>query len=319
MFRTSAWLAAFGILLSAGAANGQSWPTRPVRIIVPTAAGGANDIFARLLGSNLEKRFSQPFVVEARPGALSQIGTEAVVKSPPDGYMLLLTSIQVASEEALNPAWNMRFERDLTPVSMFVGGGIVIVASNKLPVKTLAELIAYSKANPGKLNQAEAGGISTDLAILKHRSGAGRVETILYKGAQAAFQAIVAGEADFYGGSVLDAVPLEKAGRLRILAYGERARHPLLPQTPTAAEALRIEDFDASYWFLLAGPAGLPRDIVTGLHAATQEAIRTPEVSQRIASFGMRPLEMTPEEAREKVVARIRMLQKLSAEGVKFR
>jgi tripartite-type tricarboxylate transporter receptor subunit TctC len=319
MHRIASRLAALALVVASGAALAQSWPSKPVRLIVPTAAGGANDVFARLIGASFEKRFGQPFVVEARPGALSQIGTEAVVKSPADGYTLLVTSIQVASEEALNPAWNMKFENDLTAISMFVGGGIVLVASNKLPVKNLAELVAYSKANPGKLNQAEAGGISTDLAILKHRAGAGRVETILYKGAQPAFQAVVTGEADFYGGSLLDAVPLEKAGRLRILAYGERTRHPMIPQVPTIAEALGMDDYEASYWFLLAGPAGLPRDIVTRLNAATNEAMKTPEVAEKVANFGMRPLELTPEQARERVIARIRLLQKLSAEGVKFR
>lgn len=319
MPRIAQRLAALALAMVSASAFAQAWPSKPVRLIVPTAAGGANDIFARLIGSSFEKRFGQPFVVEARPGALSQIGTEAVVKSPADGYTLLVTSIQVASEEALNPAWNMKFENDLTAISMFVGGGVVLVASNKLPVKNLAELIAYSKANPGKLNQAESGGISTDLAILKHRTGAGRIETILYKGAQPAFQAVVAGEADFYGGSLLDAVPLEKAGRLRILAYGERTRHPMIPQVPTMAEALGMDDYEASYWFLLAGPAGLPRDIVTRLNTATNEAMKTPEVAGKVANFGMRPMELTPEQARERVVARIKLLQKLSAEGVKFR
>jgi tripartite-type tricarboxylate transporter receptor subunit TctC len=313
------WAAAVVLAALSTTAAAQAWPSKPVRIIVPSTTGGALDIFARLLGGAYEKQLGQPFVTDNRPGALSQIGTEAVVKSPPDGYTLLLTSIQVASEEALNPAWTMKFERDLTAVSMFAGSGQVIVVSNKLPVKNLAELIAYSKANPGKLNQAQSGGISTDMAILKHRLGAGRMEEILYKGSQPAIQAVVTGEADWFGASVTDALPLEKAGKLRMIAYTERARHPLLPQVPTVNEAAGIDDYDASFWFLIAGPAGLSRDIVTKLHGATQSAIRSPEIGEKVANFGMRPLDFSPEQARDRVTARIRLLQKLSAEGIKFR
>jgi tripartite-type tricarboxylate transporter receptor subunit TctC len=305
-------------VLQSAPALAQAWPSKPVHIIIPTAAGGATDVLTRLLTAQYEKRYGQPFVIEFRPGALSQIGTEAVVKSPPDGYTFLSTSTQIVSEEALNPAWTIRFERDVTAVSLFVGGAIAIVSSTKLPVNTLAELVAYAKANPGKLNQAESGGISTDLAIFKHRLGL-RSETILYKGAQASIQAVATGEADFYGATVLDALPLEKAGRLKILAYGERSRHPMLPQTPTVNEALNIDWFDGSFWFFLGGPAGLPRDIVTSLHAATQDALRAPEVAQRIATFGMRPLDLTPEQTREQIVSRIRLLQKMVAEGVKLR
>jgi tripartite-type tricarboxylate transporter receptor subunit TctC len=313
------WTALLALAAISAVAQAQSWPSKPVRIIVPSTTGGALDIFSRLFGGAFEKQLGQPFVTDNRPGALSQIGTEAVVKSPADGYTILLTSIQVASEEALNPAWTMKFERDLSAISMFAGSGQVIVVSNKLPMKTLAELIAYSKANPGKLNQAESGGISTDMAILKHRLGAGRMETILYKGSQPAIQAVVAGEADWFGASVTDALPLEKAGKLRMIAYTERARHPLLPQIPTVNEAAGIDDYDASFWFLFAGPAALPRDIVTKMHAATQQAMRTPDIGEKVSNFGMRPLDFSPDQARDRVVARVRLLQKLSSEGIKFR
>lgn len=319
-FRHTVFLSLAMLCVPVNAQTAADYPSKSVRLIVPFPPGGATDVLARIAGAYFGSVFKQPFVIENRPGAFTQIGTEVVVKAPADGYTLLNASINPSSEQALNKDWPFKLERDMTPIAMYGQGGYAIIASNNVPIANLRDLVAYSKANPGKLNEAASSGVGTDMAILKHQIGAGPVETIVYKGGPQAVQAIVTGEAHLFGAAVLDVVQLAKDGKLKIIAYSERERHPLLPNVPTANESgVGLTNFDAAFWFVLIGPAGLPPEIVAKLSAATRDLVKTPDFVNRIAAFGMRPLSMSPQETRDRMIARIKLLEQISAAGVKLR
>lgn len=312
------------LLLAAGAALAQpagQYPTRPVKIMLPFAPGGATDVLARMLASFNEKKFGQPFVVENRPGGQTLIGIDAAAKSAPDGYTLLVTSSNVIVEEALNPDWTVRMDRDLSTVSLFAGGGYALAVSNNVPIRNMQEFVAYTRANPGKLFQAQAGAISADIEILKFRLKAGPVESIVYKGGPLSVQAIVSGEANLYGAAVLDVSELEKAGKLKILLYTESNRHPLIPHVPTAKELnMGIDDYAAGFIFALMGPAKIPTDIVNRLNAASQEWVRSEAFANlAVKKFGMTPYTLSATESRDRMMARLKSYSDAKAAGVKLR
>jgi len=315
-----------GMLLSMLAAtvalaqSGADYPARPVRIIVAFAPGGQTDTMARLTAAFMEKRFKQSFFVENRPGGQTLIGTDAVAKAAPDGYTLLVTASNIAGEQVVNKDWPLRWERDLTMISIFAGSGYALVVSNKLPVNNLKELVAYSKANPGKLNQAEAGSISPDMAILRYKLGMGPVESVLYKGGPLSVQAIAAGEVEMYGASVIDVAQLEKAGKLKILLYTERDRHPLAPHVPTPREVgMGLDDFEAGFWFALMGPAMLPADINTKLNAAARDLAKSPEFIDKVTSSGAQVYQLSTAESTAKAQAMVKRYQEAMAAGIKLR
>jgi len=311
-------------LIAAGAAFAQpagQYPNRPVKIMLPFAPGGATDVLARMLASFNEKKFGQPFVIENRPGGQTLIGIDAAAKSAPDGYTLLVTSSNVIVEEALNPDWTVRMDRDLSTVSLFAGGGYALVASNNVPIKNMQEFVAFTRANPGKLFQAQAGAISADIEILKFRLKAGPVESVLYKGGPLSVQAIVSGEANLYGAAVLDVAELEKAGKLKILLYTDADRHPLIPHVPTARELnMGIDDYTAGFIFALMGPAKIPTDIVNRLNAASQEWVRSQAfVDLAVKKFGMTPYTLSAAESRARMMATLKSYADAKAAGVKLR
>jgi len=306
--------------LVTSAAQAQAYPNKPVRVIVPFAPGGATDTLSRLAAAAMEKSFGQSYVVENRPGGNTLIGTDYVAKAAPDGYTLLVQSNSVAGEEATNKDWNIRFERDLTPISLFAGSGYALIVSNNIPVKSFAELVSYSKANPGKLNQAQAGAIAPELEILKYKLKMGAMESVLYKGGPLSVQSIVAGDCQFYGAAVLDVVQLSKDGRLKVVAYTGRERHPLLPDVPVIAETgVGLNDYEAGFWFVLLGPAKLPQDVVNKLASASADMVKTPEFVAKLNAFGMTGFTMGPQQAHDRIARHIKDIQEAAAAGLKVR
>jgi tripartite-type tricarboxylate transporter receptor subunit TctC len=305
-------------LLMPQTARGQAagYPSKTVRLVVPFAPGGATDITARLLAGNLEKQFGQSFVIENRPGAATFVGADAVAKSPADGYTLLYNANSLAVEQVVNKNWTLRFDRDLSIVSMFTRFGIALVVNPSLPINNLRDLQTWAKANPGKLTQSLAVAASADVDEIKAHLGITSLD-VPYKGAQAMLQAVVAGEAQFSTAFPLDAVPLMQAGRVRAIVYMEKTRHPLLPNVPTVAESgVGLDNFDSVYWFAVFAPTGLPGDITARLHTATQVALKAPDVAERLQKLGTQPYFASTAEARAKVLEDLKINESRLARGL---
>lgn len=306
------------------AAMGQgaaTFPSKPVRLVVAYAPGGPTDVVTRLVGAFLQKKWNQPFVVENRPGANTQIATTAVVQSPADGHTLLMTSDTVASNQVVDPNWPYKVAKDLTPVGLLAGTGYTIIVTNGIPVKTMKELVDYIKANPGKVNEAMGGTVHLPMLDLERRLGLKDITAVIYKGNPEATNAVMSGEAHYYApGSPVTVVKLAEAGKLKIVAYTDKERHRMMPTVPTVAESgVGLPDFSSTVWFALMGPASVPQDIVAKLNGGIQEALKDPEVSQKIESFGLRPLLSSVAETQQQVSRTLKTIEELAASGVKVR
>ncbi|HET9650775.1 MAG TPA: tripartite tricarboxylate transporter substrate-binding protein, partial [Usitatibacter sp.] len=249
-----AWLAAMVALLPL-AASAQAWPAKPVKIVVPFAAGGATDVVARLLAQKLQEAWGQPVVVEDRAGAGGNIGADVVAKSEPDGYTLLMTSGSIVTA---NPFMykNMPFDaaKDLVAITNVATGPQVIAVSTQVPVKDLKEFIAYAKAHPGNVNFGSAGvGTQTHLAAENFAFTAGLDMThVPYKGESAALTDLIGGQIQMVTPNLGAAVGLIKQGKIKALAVTSRDRNPTLPDVPSASEAL--PGFENTGWFGLMAP-----------------------------------------------------------------
>jgi tripartite-type tricarboxylate transporter receptor subunit TctC len=266
-------------------AGAQGYPTRAVHLIEGFGAGGAPDIIARLIGQSLSEQFGQSFVVENRSGASSSIATEAVVRAPPDGYTLLL----VTSANAVNATMfklNFDFIRDIAPVAGIVRVPLVMEVHPSVPARTVAELIAYAKANPGKLNLASAGiGSTTHVAGEMFKTMAGLdLLHVPYRGAQV-FPALLAGDVQqVYFGPLLSSIGYVRAGQLRALAVTTATRSPMLPDVPALSETL--SGYEASAWFGIGAPKRTPEEIVERLNKGVNVSIADPKLKARLADLG---------------------------------
>ncbi|HZT63207.1 MAG TPA: tripartite tricarboxylate transporter substrate binding protein [Burkholderiales bacterium] len=294
--KARAVIAALLLSALAGAASGQ-YPVRPVRFIVPSAAGGGTDIIARAISLKLAESLGQPFVVENRPGAGQMIGIELVAKSPADGYTILMA----ASTLAINPIMYKKVPydplRDFAPITQAATLANVIVVHPSLPVKSIAELIAYAKQRPGQLNFASAGiGTSPQMSIelLKSMAGIDMVH-IPYKGTAPGVVDLLAGQVLVMAPNLLTALPHIKAGKLRALAVTSIRRSEGLPDVPTVAES-GLAGYDSTQWYGVLAPAGTPKEIVARLHEAIVHALRDPEVGKRLAADGAEAVGSGPEE-----------------------
>src|SRR5215467_4901863 len=280
----------------AGAASAQ-YPSRPVRFIVPSAAGGGTDIIARAISLKLSESLGAQFVVDNRPGAGQMIGIELAAKSPADGYTILMA----ASTLAINPVMFKKVPydpvRDFAPITQAATLPNVIVVHPSLQVNSLKELIDYAKKNPGRLNFASAGiGTSPQMSIelLKHMAGIDMVH-IPYKGTAPGVVDLLAGQVLVMAPNVLTALPHIKSGKLRALAVTSTHRSAALPDVPTVAEA-GLPGYDSTQWYGVLAPAGTQREIVARLHDAIARALRDEEVGKRLAADGAEPVGNTPEE-----------------------
>ena len=298
------------------------YPSKPVRVIVTSTAGGPSDLLTRLLSTALEKQFKQSFVVEDRPGGLQAIGLQAVTQAPADGYTLGVATSGFPYEEVTNKDWSLRFARDFTAVSLFASGGTAIIVPANLPVTNMQELVAYAKRNPGKLNQATTGSAPPpQITAMWQKLGINDLLTLVpYKGGGDAAQSVAKGESDIWTATVLDAITFEKAGRVKILAYTEQQRYPTLPSVPTLGEAHpSLVGHEYSYWFALLGPAGLPDSIVEKLYTGVRGATGEAQFRTKINDLGMQTNARTPEQSRNRINAELQSLRDMAAAGIKLR
>ena len=268
-------------------ARAQAYPTRPVRIVVGFPAGGGGDIVARLLGQWLSERLGQPFVIENRPGASSNIGTETVVRAPPDGYTLLMVILPPnAINGMLYDNLNFNFIRDIAPVANVMSVPQVLDVNPSVPAKTVPEFIAYAKANPGKLNMGSGGiGTSQHLAgeLFKTMAGVNLVH-VPYRGGAPAIADLLGGQVQVMFDNISESLEYIRAGTLRPLAVTTATRLPALPDLPTVGEF--VPGFEASGWNGVGAPRNTPIEIIDKLNREINHALADPKLKARLADLG---------------------------------
>ena len=271
------------------------YPTRLVRLIVPFAPGGAADITGRLIGQWLSNHLGQPFIIENRPGGGTNIGTGAVVTAPADGYTLLVANAANAINASLYPKLIFNFMRDLVPVAGLVRAPHVLFVAPSFPVKTVGELIAYAKANPGKVNFASAGrGTSNHIAaeMFKMMAGIDMVH-VPYRGGASSIADVLSGEVQVMFSDVVTMAAQMQEGKIRSLAIASNVRLPTLPDTPTVAAT--VPGFDTSSWWGVCAPRGTPREVVDKLNAEINSGLVDPAIAKFFAEMGVLTLSGTPE------------------------
>jgi tripartite-type tricarboxylate transporter receptor subunit TctC len=295
--RSFVWLIALALAAHGAAALAQAYPSKPVRLVVGFPPGGGTDIMARLLAPKLHEFLGQPFVVENRPGAATNIASEYVARSAPDGYTVLVTT----ATAAINPAVyrNLSFDvlRDFAPVSIFSDSPNVLVVRAGLAAKDVGEMIALARSKPGVLNYSSAGSGTTQHMtgeLFKLRTGTDIVH-VPFKGTGPSLTTLIGGDVDMTFVNVPAVLPQIRAGRLRALAVAADKRSDLMPDVPTMKEA-GVEGVEVTIWYGVLVPAATPRDIIDKLAAAVIRAARSPETRQRLLDQGAEPIGNTPEE-----------------------
>src|SRR5260221_8764385 len=279
-------------------AAAQDYPTRPITLVVPYAAGGGNDIMARVAADKMSPVIGQQIVIENRGGAGGSIATRAVAKAAPDGYTLVLGGTGTL---AINPTLysNVGYDprKDFEPIGLIGTSALVLVIHPSIPAHNVKELIAYAKANPGKLSYASAGvGSGIHLAAEYFRFQAGIEMThIPYKGSAPALTDLVGGHVSMYFSSMPPAIQLVKDGKIRALGVTGLARSPILPELPTISESA-LPGFEAVLHYGIVAPAGTPKSAVAKLNAALRQAVMSNELKQKLAADGTEPLASTPEQ-----------------------
>lgn len=280
----------------APSANAQNYPTRPIRWIVPVPAGATTDIVTRLVAQKISEAWGQQVIVDNRPGASGIIGAELVAKSPTDGYTLLMVPATYAVIPSIYPKMPYDNERDLTPVSLVAAAPFILVVHPTLPVKTVQDLIALSRARPGQINYASAsnGGLPHLAGELFNSMTGATLVHIPYKGAAPATTDLLAGQVQLMFNNMLSAMPHVKSGKLRAIAVTSIKRSRAVPELPTIAES-GIPGYEVSGWYGVLVAAGTAPDIVARLNGEINRAARLPEVVQRMAGDGVEAVGSTPE------------------------
>src|SRR5687768_7507606 len=284
MRRHASWLAAFVLLLSSAtplACFAQAWPSKPVKIIVPFAAGGPADIYARAIGERLQAVLGQSFVIEDRPGGGSIIGTDAVAKSAPDGYTLLMMSNTHTVNESLIPDKPFQLLRDFVPVAPVNYSDLVMVVHPSVPAATLKEFLALARSKPGALNYASSGpGTPYHMAgeLFKAMASVDIVH-VPYKGSSGARTDILGGQVQMMFDAITTMAPNVRAGKLKALGTSGKTRSSVLPDVPTVSEA-GVPGYEAVIWLGFMAPAGTPRPIVDRLNAEITKAANAPEMKE---------------------------------------
>jgi tripartite-type tricarboxylate transporter receptor subunit TctC len=285
------------VLAATGPALAQAWPNKPIRLVVNFPPGGAADQIARSVGVPLGEALGQPIVIENRPGANGNIGADAVAKSPPDGYTLLMSS---GGAFSVNPHLYTKLPfdpvKDLVPVAAAARILVFLVVRPDLPAKSVDEFVALARANPGKLTYGSPGSGSSPHIAGEMLKRAAKIDIVHvpYKGAAPALTDLLGGQLDFMFDPGIG-LPQVRAGKLRLLAVGSPKRSPLFPDTPTLAEAGMV-GFDADSWFGFYVPAGVPADILARLNREINRALETPAVRERITALGAEAVALSAEE-----------------------
>jgi tripartite-type tricarboxylate transporter receptor subunit TctC len=278
--------AAATLLAGTRIARAQAYPMRPVRLIIGYPPGGSADITARLIGQWLSERLGQPFIIESRPGASTNIATEAVVRAPSDGYTLLLVAPANAINATLYEKLNFDFIRDITPVAGLIRFPNVMQVNPSVPAKTVPEFIAYAKANPGKLNMASAGNGSTTHVsgeLFKMMTGVNMVH-VPYRGAAPALTDLISGQVQVTFENPLASIEFIRAGKLRALAVTTATRSEVLPDLPTVGDF--VPGYEASAWYGIGAPKGTPGEIINKLNNEINTILTDPKSKARLADLG---------------------------------
>ena len=289
------------LALAAGFASltsAQPYPTKPIKLVAPSTPGDAPDVIARLVADKLSTALGQQVVVENRPGAGGVVGSDYVAKAAPDGYTLIMGN---AGSHGINAAVYSKLpydiQRDFAPVSQVAVAPNVMVINPSVPASTVAEFIAYAKANPGKLSYASGGNGSSahmSMELFKSMSGID-IQHVPYKGSSPALTDVVSGQVVAFIGNMPPTVPLIKAGKLRAIAVTTKSRSALMPELPTITEA-GLPGFETVAWFGVLAPAGTPPEVVNRLSAEIAKIAKSPEIREKLVAMGAEPVGSTPEE-----------------------
>jgi len=285
------------LLLCPVAASAAGYPDKPVRIIVPTAPAGGADLLARTVANQLSDKFKEQFFIDNRPGAGGTIGTRGVASAAPDGFTLLLAPSSIAITAAIKAKLPYDLLRDLKPIMVVASTPYALVVNPSLPVHSVKELIAYAKANPGKLNYGSAGvGTASHLAAeLFDRMAGTKMTHVPNKGMGPAMLDVMSGQVSVLFAGLPASLAAEKQGRVRILAIAGARRSQLLPDIPTVAEG-GVAGYGVENWLALLAPAGVSDDIVARLHDAVLAIISTPDMKAKLVAAGFDPVGNTPEQ-----------------------
>jgi tripartite-type tricarboxylate transporter receptor subunit TctC len=290
-------------IFGASMALAQQYPTKPIRLLVPFAAGGGTDVMARLLGHKLSESMGQPVIIDNKPGSDTIVAAEILAKSPPDGYTLNLTLDIAVTVNPFTYTRGLPYDpvKDITPVSLVGTTALLMVANNKLPVKTVQELVAYAKANPGKLNYG-SGAVSAQLTVEMLKQGTGiDMVFIPFKGAAPTTQALLAGDIDLAIADFFSFLPPLKAGKIKAIAVTGTTRDASLPDVPTFIES-GYPNVELGNWWGVYAPARTPQPIIDRLAREIQKAVALPDFQERIRGMAIQPVSSTPAElaARQK-------------------
>ena len=288
--------AMFALLGTLGVASAADYPVRPIKWVVPYPPAGTTDVLARIVAQWLTENIGQQVIVENKPGAGNNIGTEFVINAPPDGYTMLLVNPANGINASLYKKLSFNFIRDITPVAGLVRTPNVMVVTNSLPVKTVAEFIAYCKANPSKVNMASSSsGTSTHLSgeLFKSMTGCNMVH-IPYKGAGPVLADLIGGQVQVFFDNLPSSAGHIKSGSIRALAVTSTARVASFPDLPTVGDT--VPGYEATAWFGVGMPKGTPRDVIEKMNAAINRALADPKIRSRLADLGGSPIAGSPED-----------------------
>ena len=308
------------LLLTATSAVAQTYPTKPVRILIAQAPGSATDVISRVVGNRLSEALGQPVVIEAKPGAGGALGTEAAARSAPDGYTLFMAN---NSTHGSNPALYSKLPydavNDFSPISMVASVPYVLVVNPSMPVNTVGDLIKMAKAQPGRINYASAGNGSTHqfcAELLKNMASIDLVH-VPYKGSPPGVAAVVAGEVGVMFANLTDIGGQLKGGKVKPLAVTSASRNPHLPETPTLAEA-GLPGFEILSWFALVAPAGTPASIIKQLNGETVKVLARDDIKSTLGAQGLTVFSSTPGEVTAHIKSEIAKFTRIAkAAGIK--
>jgi tripartite-type tricarboxylate transporter receptor subunit TctC len=294
----------------------KSYPNKAIRMIVPFAPGGSNDIMGRLVAAKLTESMGQQVVVDNRPGASGIVGTDLAAKAAPDGYTVLVMSLTFTVNPSIRSKLPYDTEKDLVPVTLIASAPLILVVHPSLPVKSVKEFIAYAKANPGKLNFGSGGPGSTPHLAGEMLKTMARLEMthVPYKGGGPALADLLGGQIQLMLENIPSTLPFVKSGKLRVLAVTSKKRSPTVPDVPTLDEAA-LKGYELTGWNGLFVPRGTPRAIVNQLHAETVKALAAPDVKERLAAMSAEPGGESPEKFAVFIKAEIGKWAKIAKEA----
>ncbi len=297
--RLAAGIASAAIAFVSQLAYAQKYPEKPIRFIAPYAPGGTTDLLTRAIAQKMTDALGVSVVADNRPGAGGNIGAEIAARSPPDGYTILLAPVSPMAINVSLYGNKMTFnpEKDFSPITLVAKVPLVLIVHPSVPVKNVKELIALAKAKPGQLNYGSAGNGSSNHLIGEMLKAAAKIDMlhIPYKGGGPAMVALMSGQLDMFVGQVPSTAPMVKSGRIRAIAISGAKRSPALPEVPTIAES-GLPGFEATSWYCIVAPAGVPKPIITRLHSELIKILNTPDIRDRLIAEGADVETTTPEE-----------------------